>query len=93
MEPRPGTVTQYLQALRRGDAGVWNELFECVHGELRQLAHLHMGRERMDHVLQTTALVNEAYLRLVGRRLERVEDHAQFLRVVASCNVSPELAV
>lgn len=59
------------------------QLVEAVHGELRRLAQRHMRRERLDHTLQPTALVHEAYLRLFpGRRVEW-KDHEHLLRSAA----------
>jgi hypothetical protein len=49
-----------------------------VHDELRRLAHRYMGRERVDHTLQTSALVNEAYLRLIDQRDMKWQNRAQF---------------
>ena len=59
-------VTQLLRAWRQGDEAALGKLIPLVHQELRRLAHMYMTGQRPDHTLQTTALVNEAYLRLVG---------------------------
>ena len=59
-------VTQILQAIDSGDAGAANELLPLVYGELRRLAAHRMAGEAPGHTLQPTALVHEAYLRLVG---------------------------
>ena len=58
-------VSNLLRAWRSGDDGALDELLPRVYEELRRLAHAHMRRERAGHVLQTTALVNEAFIRLV----------------------------
>ena len=58
-------VTQLLLAWRQGEPLALEELIPVVHKELRRLAHRYMSGEREGHTLQTTALVNEAYLRLV----------------------------
>lgn len=67
MNPAPASeFTRLLEAGRAGDAGALNRLMPIVYDELRRLAHYHLSAERQDHTLQTTALVNEAYLRLAG---------------------------
>ena len=58
-------ITTLLAAVKRGDRAAESALAELVYGELHAMAGTHMRRERRDHTLQTTALVNEAYLRLV----------------------------
>ena len=58
-------------------------LFELVYGELRRLASSYMRQERQDHTLQTSALVNEAYLRLAGNRHLQSTDRQQYLRVAS----------
>lgn len=63
-------VTRLLLAWRDGDAAALEQLTPIVYEQLRRLAHRHMRRERVGHVLQTTALVHEAYLRLVGLDVE-----------------------
>jgi RNA polymerase sigma factor (TIGR02999 family) len=67
----PGDVTDLLLAWRSGDREALNRLMPRVHKELRQIARRHMAGERAGHSLQPTALVNEAYLRLID--LERVQ--------------------
>ena len=61
----PGQVTRLLQAWSDGDAAALEQLTPLVYEELRRLAARYMGRERPGHTLQTSALINEAYLRLV----------------------------
>lgn len=60
------------------------DLAPLVYDELRRLAHHYMRHERLDHVLQTTALVNEAYLRLAGLTRMEVRDRAHFLAMAAT---------
>ena len=67
--PTPGEVTRLLQAWGGGDKAALDGLIPHVHEELRRLARSHMRRERPGHTLQTTALINEAYLRLVGQEV------------------------
>jgi RNA polymerase sigma-70 factor (ECF subfamily) len=61
-----GEITSLLAALKRGDSNAEANLVALVYGELNRLAHRYMRHERPDHTLQPTALVNEAYLRLMG---------------------------
>jgi hypothetical protein len=63
----PQEVTQLLQAWSRGDSPALEKLTPLVYKELHRLAHRYMGLENPGHTLQTTALVNEAYLRLVSK--------------------------
>ena len=82
-EPVPGDVSSLLRAWTAGDQGALALLTPIVYDELRRLAHRHMKRERGGHSLQTTALVNEAYLRLVGYTRMRWQNRAHFLAVSA----------
>ena len=59
-------VTLLLTALTRGDDAAASRLIPVVYAELRRLAESYMRRERLDHTLQATALVHEAYLKLIG---------------------------
>ena len=76
-------VTQLLEDWSRGDDAALAELTPLVYEELRRLAHRQMGGERPDHTLQTTALVNEAYLRLADQTNLRWQDRAHFFAVAA----------
>src|SRR5881296_4555397 len=76
-------VTELLTRWSQGDDAAPAELTPLVYGELRRLAHRHMGGERPDHTLQTTALVNEAYLRLAGQTNPRWQNRAHFFAVTA----------
>ncbi len=76
-------VTQLLEHWSHGDDAALAELTPLVYEELRRLAHHHMGGERPDHTLQTTALVNEAYLRLADQTNLRWQDRAHFFAVAA----------
>ena len=64
MEPPSHQITQLLQAWSGGDEAALNQLMPVVYGELHRLAQRFMADERPGHTLQTTALVNKAYLRL-----------------------------
>ena len=76
-------VTGLLVAWSHGDESVLAELMPIVHGELRRLARRLMRGERGNHTLQTTALVNEAYLRLVDLSRVRWQDRAHFFAMSA----------
>jgi RNA polymerase sigma factor (TIGR02999 family) len=78
-----GTVTQLLRAWSDGDEAALDRLTPLVEAELRRLARGYMGRERKDHTLQPTALVNEAFIRLTDARQIRWEDRAHFLGISA----------
>jgi RNA polymerase sigma factor (TIGR02999 family) len=76
-------VTQLLGQWGAGDGQALDELMPLVYNELRHMAHRHMARERPDHTLQATALVNEAYLKLKGHQSARWQNRAQFFAVAA----------
>ena len=70
MDATPGEVTRLLKAMRAGDSSAADELLPLVYAELHRIAEAYMRRERPDHTLQPTALINEAYLRLVGEDID-----------------------
>lgn len=76
-------MTALLQAWSAGDRTALDRLIPVVHAELRRLARRYMRRERAGHTLQTTALINEAYLRLVDARHVRWQNRAQFFGISA----------
>ena len=76
-------VTELLLAWARGDRFALDELVPIVHQELRRLARLQLRGERNNHTLQTTALVNEAFIRLVDLRRIRWQDRSHFLSLSA----------
>ena len=79
----PHEVTQLLQAWSRGEESALKKLVPLVHEELRRLAHSYMGGEHPGHILQTTALVNEAYLRLTGSKQQHWQNRAHFFAISA----------
>lgn len=81
--PAPQEVTELLIAWSDGDRGALDKLLPLVEAELRRIAHRQMRRERAGHMLQTTALVNEAYLRLVDQREVRWRNRAHFFALAA----------
>ena len=80
----PREVTQLLQAWCRGDGAALDRLVPLVHDELHRLVHRYMLRERAGHTLQTTALVNEAYLRLVDAGNVDWQNRAHFFAISAN---------
>jgi RNA polymerase sigma-70 factor, ECF subfamily len=70
MDSQPGEITQLLQAMHTGDRSAADKLLPLVYKELHRLAAAYMRRERPDHTLQPTALINEAYLRLAGEDVD-----------------------
>jgi RNA polymerase sigma factor (TIGR02999 family) len=76
-------VSALLRAWSQGDEHALTQLTPIVYDELRRLAHRYMKRERAGHSLQTTALVNEAYMRLVDYKRMHWQDRAHFLAVSA----------
>jgi DNA-directed RNA polymerase specialized sigma24 family protein len=81
MKPSPAEVTQYLVAWSNGDQLALERLIPLVHGELHRLAKRYTGREHPGHTLQTTALVNEAYVRLIDARKVKWRDRAHFFAI------------
>jgi RNA polymerase sigma factor (TIGR02999 family) len=76
-------VTQLLVRWRDGDREALDSLMPIVYSELRGMAHRYLQRERSDHTLQSTALVHEAYVRLVGQKLPEWQNRAHFFGVAA----------
>src|SRR5262245_2286901 len=81
--PQPSAVTELLQAWTDGDKEALEQLVPLVHQELHRLARHYMSGERPEHTLQATALVNEAYLRLIRWKDVRWQNRAHFFGVAA----------
>lgn len=81
--PEPREVTALLRDWSGGDRQALERLMPLVYGELRRLAASYLRRERPDHTLQPTALVNEAYLRLVDQRSVSWANRAHFFGIAA----------
>jgi RNA polymerase sigma-70 factor (ECF subfamily) len=81
--PRTHQVTALLRAWTAGDEKALEKLTSLVYAELRRRAHRYMAREAPGHILQTTALINEVYLRVVDLREMMWQDRAHFLAVCA----------
>jgi RNA polymerase sigma factor (TIGR02999 family) len=78
-----GQVTQLLERWSLGDQSALDELTPLVYNELRHVAEAYLRRERPDHTLQATALVNEAYLRLIGQKHGRWQGRKHFYGIAA----------
>src|SRR2546422_10498997 len=76
-------VTQLLIQWSNGDKAALDKLMPLIYDELRRLARHYMSRERTGHTLQTTALVNEAYLRLINRKDVHWQNRAHFFAIAA----------
>lgn len=83
MKPSPSEVTRLLLDWSNGDRAALDELIPLVYDELRRLAHHYMRQEREGHTLQTTALVNEAYVRLIDQNAVHWQDRAHFFAIAA----------
>lgn len=83
MESDPKTITRLLSAWSDGDSAALDRLMPLVYRHLRGMAANHLRSERVDHTLQTDALVNEAYLRLVRQDKARLQDRAHFFAIAA----------
>jgi RNA polymerase sigma-70 factor, ECF subfamily len=83
MTPAPENISKLLVAWGNGDESARDELMPLVYDELHRLAHQHMNRERPRHTLQTSALVNEAFLKLVDQRDVHWQNRAHFFGIAA----------
>jgi len=83
MTQPPTDVTQLLVAWGDGDQNARDQLMPLVYDELHRLAHRHIKKERPGHTLQTSALVNEAYVRLVDQREVHWQSRAHFFSIAA----------
>ncbi|HWX42581.1 MAG TPA: sigma-70 family RNA polymerase sigma factor [Blastocatellia bacterium] len=81
--PSAPDITQMLQEWGDGKEGILDELMPLVYAELRRQAARHLRRERKDHTLQTTALIHEAYLKLVDQRNVRWESRTHFFAIAS----------
>lgn len=82
VQPQPD-ITSILKEIQEGNDDAINKLYEVVYDELRKVAARHMKDERPGHILQTTALVNEAYFRLNRETFNRAENRRYFFGAVS----------
>ena len=80
---RPGDVTLLLRQVKAGDSAAESRLLELVYPQLRKIARQYLRRERTGHTLQPTALVNEAYMQLVGQMDKDWQNRSHFYAVAA----------
>jgi RNA polymerase sigma factor (TIGR02999 family) len=78
-----GEITQLLEACSSGERDAFDRLIPLVYGDLRAIAHLRLVSERPDHTLNTTAIVHEAYVKLVDQATATWRDRAHFFAVAA----------
>jgi RNA polymerase sigma factor (TIGR02999 family) len=78
-------ITDLLQAWERGDQSALEKLIPLVETELRRLAKTYMRREKPGHILQTTALINEAYIKLIGQNRVHWQGRSHFYAIAAQC--------
>src|SRR6266545_6534592 len=81
--PAPHEVTQLLSDCSDANQDAFNQLFPLVYEELRRLAHRYMTQERSGHTLQTTAVVHEAYLRLIDQKHVQWQNRAHFFAIAS----------
>ena len=79
----PNNVTQLLQNWKNGDKEALDELMPVVYDELRRIASRYLKQQRSNHTLQTTALVHEAYMRLIGKQDIEWQNRAHFFGIAA----------
>jgi RNA polymerase sigma factor (TIGR02999 family) len=79
----PANITQMLIDLTDGNAEVVNQILPHIYDELRRLASSYLRRERSDHTLQPTALVHEAYMKLIDQKKVRWQNRAHFFGIAA----------
>jgi len=83
MASSPAQITELLVNWANGDQSALDTLMPVVYAELHRLAHHYMKRERPGHTIQTSALVNEAYLKLIDQRKTRWQNRTQFFAISA----------
>lgn len=81
--PAREEITKLLHLASKGDKSAADELMQTIEKELRKIASIHMRRERPNHTLQTTAVVNEAFIRLLGTEGRQWNDRQHFLSVAS----------
>ena len=82
-EPQGGPITLLLRRAGSGDRGAIDQVFDRAHAELRRIAQSQLYRERPGHTLTPTALVNEAYLKLVAHTPANIEDRVHFMAIAS----------
>jgi RNA polymerase sigma factor (TIGR02999 family) len=83
MSERSGQVSELLQQWVKGNHGALDAVTPVIYQELRRLAHYYLRAERPGHTLQSTALVNEAFIRLMGSQPAQLQDRAHFVAIAS----------
>jgi RNA polymerase sigma factor (TIGR02999 family) len=83
MSERSGQVSELLQQWVNGDQEALGAVAPVIYAELRRLAHSHLKSERADHTLQSTALVNEAFIQLIGNQPTQLHNRAHFVAIAS----------
>ena len=83
MLERSGQVSELLQQWVKGDQEALGAIAPVIYEELRRLAHYHLKSERGDHTLQSTALVNEAFIQLIGNQPAQLNNRAHFIAIAS----------
>ncbi len=78
-----GEISGLLQQWVKGDQEALDAIAPAIYQELRRLAHFHLKSERADHTLQSTALVNEAFIRLIGSQPAALQNRAHFVAIAS----------
>ena len=81
----PQNITDLLQEWERGDQSALEKLVPLVEAELRRIARGYMRHEKPGHILQTTALINEAYMKLIGQARVHWQSRSHFYAIAAQC--------
>ena len=83
MSERSGEISELLQQWVKGDQEALDAVAPVIYQELRRLAHYHLKSERADHTLQSTALVNEAFIQLMGSQPTQLQNRAHFVAIAS----------
>src|SRR5271168_5418789 len=83
MSEHSGQISELLQQWIQGDQKALGAVSPIIYDELRRLAHYHLKSERADHTLQSTALVNEAFIQLMGNQPAKLENRAHFVAIAS----------
>jgi hypothetical protein len=83
MSERPGQISELLQQWIQGDQDALGAAAPVIYQELRRLVHYHLQSERANHTLQSTALVNEAFMQLIGSQPAQLQNRAHFVAIAS----------
>ena len=80
----PGTITRWLRQIKEGDASVYDQLIPMLYDELHLVAEQRLRKERPNHTLGATALVNEVYLKFVNQKQLDLKDRNEFMAIAST---------